>query len=140
MLFSGLENVVFRTGKCCFQDWKMLFSGLENVVFWTGKCCFLDWKMLFSGLENVVFWTEKCCFLDCHRNFNWFSDSQQYLFNLYLSSYGEVKVLIVFFCLFRNWVFATNPNFLIPILLQPDGVNLWYFKLRFFELYSLKYL
>ena len=26
----------------------------------------------------------------------------------------------------RNWVFATNLNFLIPISLKPDGVNLWY--------------
>ena len=30
---------------------------------------------------------------------------------------------------FRNWVFATNSNFLIPKSLQPDGVILWYFKL-----------
>ena len=30
----------------------------------------------------------------------------------------------------RNWVFATNSNFLIPISLQSDGVNLYYFKLR----------
>jgi len=28
----------------------------------------------------------------------------------------------------RNWVFSTNSNFLIPISLQPEGENLWYFK------------
>ena len=33
-----------------------------------------------------------------------------------------------------NWVFATNSNLLIPISLQPDVVNLWYFKLRLFDL------
>ena len=27
----------------------------------------------------------------------------------------------------KNWVFATNSNILIPISLQPDGVNLKYF-------------
>ena len=32
----------------------------------------------------------------------------------------------------RNWVFVTNADFLIPIFFPPDGVNLWYFKLRFF--------
>ena len=32
-----------------------------------------------------------------------------------------------------NWVFATNSSFLIPISLQPYGVNLWYFKLRLFD-------
>ena len=29
----------------------------------------------------------------------------------------------------RNWVLATNSDFQIAICLQPDGVNLWYFKL-----------
>ena len=37
-----------------------------------------------------------------------------------------------------NWVFATNLNFLSPISLQPNGVNLWYFKLRLFDLPELK--
>jgi len=27
----------------------------------------------------------------------------------------------------RNWVFATNSNLLIPISLQSDDANLWYF-------------
>ena len=31
----------------------------------------------------------------------------------------------------RNWVFA------ILISLQPDGVNLWYFKLKLFDLTSI---
>ena len=30
-----------------------------------------------------------------------------------------------------NWVVVTNSNFLITISLQPDGVNLWYSKLRY---------
>ena len=34
----------------------------------------------------------------------------------------------------RNWVFATNSNMLIPMSLQPDGVCLWYFKLRILDL------
>ena len=34
----------------------------------------------------------------------------------------------------RHWFFATNSNFHIPISLRPDGVNLWYFKLRLFNL------
>ena len=29
----------------------------------------------------------------------------------------------------RNWVFATNSDFLIPISLDSNVVNLWYFKL-----------
>ena len=33
-----------------------------------------------------------------------------------------------------NWVFATNSDILIPISLQLDGVNRWYFKLRIFDL------
>ena len=38
----------------------------------------------------------------------------------------------------RNWVFATNSHFLTPIASQPDGVTLWYFKLRIFDLIELK--
>ena len=34
----------------------------------------------------------------------------------------------------RNWVFVTNSDFLIPIFFPRDGVNLWYLKLRFFQL------
>ena len=34
----------------------------------------------------------------------------------------------------RNWVFAKSINFLIPISLQPEGVHLWYFELRLFNL------
>ena len=34
----------------------------------------------------------------------------------------------------RNWVLDTNSIFVIPISIQPNGVNLWYFKLRLFEL------
>ena len=41
---------------------------------------------------------------------------------------GEVKPSLD--CLKRNWVFATNSNFLILISLQPDGV-FFHFKLSF---------
>ena len=34
----------------------------------------------------------------------------------------------------RNWVFATNSEFIIPISLEPNVVNLWYFKLILFDL------
>ena len=34
------------------------------------------------------------------------------------------------FALQRNWVFATNSDFLIPISLRPDVVDLRYFKVR----------
>ena len=48
---------------------------------------------------------------------------------------------IVNFLLQRNWVFATNSNFQVPISLQSDSVNLWYLKLRLFNLiHNLKYL
>ena len=34
----------------------------------------------------------------------------------------------------RNWDFTTKSNFRIPISFQPDYENLWYFKLRLFDL------
>ena len=36
--------------------------------------------------------------------------------------------------LLRNWSFVTILNFLSPISLQLKGVNLWFFKLRLFNL------
>ena len=61
-----------------------------------------------------------------------FSSSHIYLDHIYLNNYKE-----------RNWVFATNSNLLIPISLQADGANLWYFKLILIlsiSINSLKYL
>ena len=45
----------------------------------------------------------------------------------------------------RNWVFATNLNFLIPISLQFDKVHIWYFKLILFNIkafivWNIKYV
>ena len=37
----------------------------------------------------------------------------------------------------RSWFFATNSDFLIPISLKPNVVNLWYFKLILFDLTEL---
>ena len=34
----------------------------------------------------------------------------------------------------RNWAFATNSNFIIPLPWQPDGESLWHFKFRLFNL------
>ena len=34
----------------------------------------------------------------------------------------------------KNWDFATNADILIPISLQPDGVNLWYIKFGLLDL------
>ena len=36
--------------------------------------------------------------------------------------------------LLSKGVFATNSNFLVPISLQPDGVNLWFFEIIPFDL------
>ena len=47
----------------------------------------------------------------------------RYLANFWFSSFLQWRL-----------VFATNSNFVIPISLQPDGVNLKYFKLTLFDL------
>ena len=42
----------------------------------------------------------------------------------------------------RNWLFATNSDFLIPISLEPYVVNLWYFNFLIFlskKSHSLKF-
>ena len=49
------------------------------------------------------------------------------LFTMCLKFHGQGRALQL---VTYKEVFATNSNFLILILLQSDGVNLWYFKLR----------
>ena len=44
-------------------------------------------------------------------------------------SAGKILKVNKYVFLERNWVFATNSNFLIPTYLQPDYVNFRYFKL-----------
>ena len=41
---------------------------------------------------------------------------------------------LTYYLIERNWVFVTNSVFVKPISLQPDDVNLWYFKLTIFDL------
>ena len=51
----------------------------------------------------------------------------------FLGHKGFYETINLLELLQRNWVFATNSNFLIPISWQPDGENPWYFILRIFD-------
>ena len=58
---------------------------------------------------------------------------------------AKIKIIIRWNVNERKWVFTTNSDFIIHISLQPVGVNLSYFKLRFDliwwnRIHSLKYL
>ena len=52
----------------------------------------------------------------------------------YIRNYPLTKIILMPTLLQKNWVFVTTSNFLIPKSLQPDGVNLSYFKLIWFDL------
>ena len=55
----------------------------------------------------------------------------------------DAKKEEIFSLLEKNWVFAQNSNVLIPTSLQPEDVNLWYFKLdsiNRIRIHKLKYL
>ena len=43
------------------------------------------------------------------------------------------KLLALYFLHWKELSFCPKLNVLIPIYLQPDGVHLWYFKLRLFD-------
>ena len=58
---------------------------------------------------------------------------------------AKIKIIIRWNVNERKWVFTTNSDFIIHISLQPVGVNLSYFKLRFDliwwnRIHSLKYM
>ena len=50
--------------------------------------------------------------------------------NVYINSFNKETEKIQQ----RNWVFSTSSEFIIPISLEPNVVNLWYFKLILFDL------
>ena len=73
-------------------------------------------------------------FIDA-QNYKKLSPSWYILYSTFMQYINKDSALIqVFIEIQRNSVFDTNSNFLIPISIQPNGVNLWYFKLRLFDL------
>ena len=107
------------------------------------------WKAFFTTeVQQIVHYTkifikteEKKSFINSSliaiqiKNFNlWLiKDNGRILFILYKNVcncwYFFVQTTV--FISERNWVFASNINFLIPKSLQSDCVNLWYFKLYY---------
>ena len=53
------------------------------------------------------------------------------LFDIFIEKIHFLALLVLSFWK-KNWGFDTNSDLLIPISLQPNGVNFWYFKLRLF--------
>ena len=49
----------------------------------------------------------------------------------FISTFNSFSICVRIFFVQRNWVSATNSDILTPISLQPDVVDLWYFKLWF---------
>ena len=56
-----------------------------------------------------------------------------YNWNLWYSKLTLFYLTTIFIC-WKEFRFATNPNFLISIYLQPNYVNLRYFKLWWFDI------
>ena len=95
-----------------------LFKSLKRLstYFW------INTSYLWEFLNVKKFWNKKqnhklCPKLIC------------ILYNIQYMKYWWMHIKM---CLIGswNWRIATNSNFLIPIFLQPDSVNLLYFKLR----------
>ena len=58
---------------------------------------------------------------------------------MYRKFYSKlIRCLGTYYSIERNLVFATNPNFPIPIYLERNYVNLRYFKLSLFYITEVK--
>ena len=70
---------------------------------------------------------------------NWFNGQKE----IRSRSVAVDKIFLIqhfFYFYERNWIFAINSNFLIPIFMHPDGVNFWFsnlFDQTEFTLHSL---
>ena len=78
-----------------------------------------NWKMYFCSGRNF-FYRKNSHF------FNWNYTKVSVFSESYASKAWQTSFQM-------NRVFATNPNFRIPISLQHNVVNFWYFKLKLFE-------
>ena len=112
---------------------------------------FLYFKNIWDKMSKTIFrnmiQAENIIFRTCIKMFsfwispslNWtlFSSSLQYLRSFFSSSFmsclpfstRSIAPLTTIKNNQTNWGFATNSDFFIPISLQPDVVDRWYFKL-----------
>ena len=89
-----------------------------------------------EGCEGGVFKGSGCIPLSPKRGVQWrICNPPPFFKNKLLGIIFYWKIEILAFKYFkRNWVFVTNSFFLIPISLEPNDVNLRYFKLILFDL------
>ena len=114
--------------------------------FWLKKCLFLwVFPLLQNNQKNRIWKKSHTLISDSYLNRQSFQEHRFkscfaiFAWRVNLNyTYSTFKwILILWFWCQRNWVFVTNSNFLITIF-QPDGVNIWYCRLRLFDLTELK--
>ena len=127
MLDAGLPlltSLFCLLGKLILRNWENVLERFNSLrkVFCAFQIFYSDEEKDKNKLKILKCWFLK--FFFCLR----------YIFAWNFQFFTEHSCI----CQLRNLVFATNSNFLIPISLQHDGVNLWYFRLFDIpELYSL---
>ena len=132
-LFWFVYSIIFLWGKEIVFKLYQLYH-IEAVVCQelvsTWQICFILLYLLNVWLPLCTGWTTK---VETLRNLN-------LLVKFIDSCTGPLIFFIYFYKTVckaetqRNWVFATNSYFQIPVSLQPFDLNLWYFKLRLFDL------
>ena len=116
---------------CRFLVWKVSYSDKILQLCLKQKCAnqnypFLEIRWIegyHTKLSRITFKSHVSC-----KTRNAFCLYRKILKHILISNNYIKKFKIQ-----RNWVFATNSNFLIPKSVQPNSVNLRYFKLRFFD-------
>ena len=108
------------------------------IIYWTPKTNMPNAKSpILQNIQwgpNSYVKTEKCIFVQVEIFFTGkihiFSNWNYTKVSVFSESYASKAWQTSFQ---MNRVFATNPNFRIPISLQHNVVNFWYFKLKLFE-------
>ena len=98
-------------------------DGRQQYIFqllWPWSCrSKLKWRFIFFKVDFCIIFLQICF---CVK------------INILKDSLIPRKSTIEIYIWKKEIVLATNSDFLIPISLQPDGVNLWYFKFTLFGL------
>ena len=142
----------FRTPRVIMKFWLFLILDLISVTF--------KWSFIYGLAYKIYRTTDLNIFLSYNEWTQYKSRSQKFvdlvvlLFFLVYTSQGRKTMIssslqgtqVPNRDLAQTWqwvsdcVFVTNSIFPIPITLNPDGVNLWYFTISFFDLTKFKVL
>ena len=115
------------------MEWQGLLAVVEEMLEWLWQLLLRNIIDNFNQIMKIVSHYSTCSYYTA-AGFFLFKKTFDFCVNSLRTLSNNDSFCFDLRMFLRNWVFDTNSNFIIPITLHFDGVILWYFKLRIFQL------